>query len=145
MRPRDRDRYEILGELAVGGMATVYLARLSGPLGFHRLVAVKHMHPQLAADTEFTSMFIDEARLTARLHHPNIVSTLDIVADDGQLLLVMEFVDGQSLAAIASALARDGERMPVPVACALVYDALLGLHEAHEATDDDGTPLAVVH
>src|SRR5437868_989967 len=87
---RDGERYELIGELASGGMATVYLARMRRPMGFSRLVAVKCMHPQYAKDPAFASMFVDEARLTAGLRHPNIVPTLDIVADDGHLLLVME-------------------------------------------------------
>src|SRR5690242_15559491 len=93
----DGERYELLGELATGGMATVYLARMRRPMGFSRLVAVKCMHPQFAKDQSFVSMFMDEARLTAHLRHPNIVPTLDIVAEHGQLLLVMEYVEGASL------------------------------------------------
>ena len=81
---RDGARYEPLGELASGGMATVYLARMVGPMGLSRLVAIKSMHPQYAKDPTFASMFVDEARLTARLRHPNVVPTLDIVADGGR-------------------------------------------------------------
>jgi eukaryotic-like serine/threonine-protein kinase len=141
----DGDRYELLGELASGGMATVYLARMRRPLGFARLVAVKCMHAQFAKDPSFTTMFLDEARLTARLHHPNIVPTLDIVSDDGHLLLVMEYVEGESLAAILRSASSAGVRAPFPIACAIVHDVLLGLHEAHEAKDDDGAPLGIVH
>src|SRR5688572_7803824 len=142
---REGERYELLGELASGGMATVYLARLRRPLGFARLVAIKCMHPQFAKDPAFTTMFLDEARITSRLRHPNIVPTLDIVAEDGHLLLVMEYVEGESLVAILRTLKKQGARIPLPIACAIVHDVLLGLHEAHEAKDDDGTPLAVVH
>src|SRR5512142_1169856 len=74
----DGDRYELIGELASGGMATVWLARMRRPMGFSRLVAVKCMHPQFAKAPSFATMFVDEARLTARLRHPNIVATLDI-------------------------------------------------------------------
>lgn len=142
---RDGERYELLGELASGGMATVYLARMRRMMGFSRLVAIKCMHPQFAKDPSFVSMFMDEARLTARLRHPNIVPTLDIVAEDGHLLLVMEYVEGASLASLLRSAAKAGVRLPVPVACAIVHDMLLGLHEAHEAKDDDGAPLAIVH
>ena len=142
---QDGDPYEILGELATGGMATVYLARLRRALGFSRLVAIKCMHPQYAKDPSFAAMFVDEARLTARLRHPNIVPTVDIVADDGKLLLVMDYVEGESLAGLARLVGQMGEQIPVPLACAIVHDVLLGLHAAHEARDDDGTPLGIVH
>lgn len=144
-RLRDGDRYELIGELASGGMATVYLARMRRPLGFSRLVAVKCMHPQMAKDPSFAAMFVDEARLTARLRHPNIVPTLDIVADDGHLLLVMEYVEGEALSSLLRSVRARDERLPFSVACAIVHDVLLGLHEAHEATDDDGAPLGIVH
>ncbi len=142
---REGDRYELLGELATGGMATVYLGRMRRPMGFNRLVAIKCMHPQYAKDPSFASMFVDEARLTARLRHPNIVPTLDIVSDAGQLLIVMEFVEGESLAGLLKLVRDAGDRVPVAVACAIIHDLLLGLHEAHESTDDDGSALAIIH
>lgn len=142
---RDGERYELLGELASGGMATVYLARMRRPMGFSRLVAIKCMHPQFAKDPSFVSMFMDEARLTAHLRHPNIVPTLDIVAEDGHLLLVMEYVDGISLASLLRFANNAGMRVPLPIACAIVHDLLLGLHEAHQAKDDNGAPLAIIH
>jgi serine/threonine protein kinase len=142
---REGDRYELLGELATGGMATVYLGRMRRPMGFNRLVAIKCMHPQYAKDPSFASMFVDEARLTARLRHPNIVPTLDIVSDDGQLLIVMEYVEGESLAGLLTLVRDAGDRIPVAVACAIIHDLLLGLHEAHESTDDDGSALAIIH
>src|SRR5215218_3670518 len=137
---RDGERYELLGELASGGMATVYLARMRRPMGFSRLVAIKCMHPQFAKDPSFATMFLDEARITARLRHPNIVPTLDIVAEDGQLLLIMDYVEGESLVSLLRTLKKTNTRIPMPVVCAIVHDVLLGLHEAHEAKDDDGTP-----
>ena len=109
---RDGDRYELVGELASGGMATVYLARMRRPMGFSRLVAVKCMHPQYAKDPAFASMFVDEARLTAGLRHPNIVPTLDIVADDGHLLLVMEYVEGATVAGLLKANHQAKRRIP---------------------------------
>jgi serine/threonine protein kinase len=144
-RERDGERYELLGELATGGMATVYLGRLRRPMGFNRLVAIKCMHPQYAKDSSFASMFVDEARLTARLRHPNIVPTLDIVADGGHLLIVMEYVQGESLAGLLRLVRDAGDRVPVAIACAIIHDLLLGLHEAHEACDDDGSALAIIH
>jgi eukaryotic-like serine/threonine-protein kinase len=145
MTNRDGERYELLGELATGGMATVYLGRMRRPMGFARLVAIKCMHPQYAKDPSFASMFLDEARLTARLRHPNIVPTLDIVADGGHLLIVMEYVEGESLSGLLRLVRDAADRIPVAVACAIIHDLLLGLHEAHEARDDDGSPLAIIH
>src|ERR1700748_2334160 len=121
---RDGERYELLGELASGGMATVYLARLRRPMGFARLVAIKAMHPQFAKDPSFVSMFLDEARLTARLRHPNVVPTMDIVAEDGHLLLVMEYVEGASLAMLLRQARAAGAKIPLPIACAIVHDML---------------------
>src|SRR5271165_3832654 len=91
-------RYAIFDRIAAGGMATVHVARLVGEGGFARTVAVKRLHPQFALDPEFVAMFLDEARLAARIRHPNVVPTLDIVTADGELFLVMEYVQGESLA-----------------------------------------------
>jgi serine/threonine-protein kinase len=141
----DGSQYELLGELATGGMATVYLGRMRRSMGWSRLVAIKCMHPQYAKDPSFASMFVDEARLTARLRHPNIVPTLDIVTGGGHLLIVMDYVEGESLAGLIKLVREAGDRIPVAVACAIVHDLLLGLHEAHEAHDDDGEGLGIIH
>src|SRR5688572_20380758 len=84
------DRFELVAELASGGMATVYLARLSGVGGFQRFVAIKRLHPHLARDNEFIEMFLDEARLAARIHHPNVVPILEIGMSPDGYYLVME-------------------------------------------------------
>src|SRR5689334_7065529 len=84
-------RYELHGAIARGGMATVYVARMSGAAGFTRTVAVKRLHPHLAGDPTFAAMFVDEARLAARIRHPNVIDTLDVVAEGGELFLVMAF------------------------------------------------------
>src|SRR5215471_8074907 len=88
-------RYALFGEIASGGMATVHFGRLVGPAGFSRTVAIKRLHPQFAKDPEFVSMFLDEARLAARIQHPNVVATLDVVALAGELFHVMEYVQGE--------------------------------------------------
>src|SRR5687767_11427653 len=129
--PSPDSRYELLGELGVGGMATVWLARMHGLRGFSRLVAIKCMHPQYAKDADFVEMFLDEARLSARIRHPNVVASHDVVAEGGQLLIVLEYVEGVSLAD----LAKSTPKMPVPIACAIVRDVLDGLHAAHETKD----------
>src|SRR5688572_31559399 len=85
-------RYVLYDEIAAGGMATVHLGRLLGAAGFSRTVAIKRLHPGLSRDTEYTTMFMDEARLAARIRHPNVVSVLDVVNESGELFLVMEYV-----------------------------------------------------
>ena len=138
-------RYVLGGELAAGGMATVFWGRLAGSAGFTRTVAVKRLHPQYAKDPEFAAMFLDEARLASRIRHGNVVATLDVVSDDGELFLVMEYVHGESLAKLLRAASERGERLPHDVAAAIVVGVLQGLDAAHEATSEDGAPLAVVH
>src|ERR1700679_1605329 len=96
--PQIVGRYAIYGKIASGGMASVHFGRLLGGAGFSRTVAIKRLHPHLAEDPEFLSTMMDEARLAARIHHPNVVPTLDVVVSEGELLLVMEYVRGESLA-----------------------------------------------
>jgi serine/threonine-protein kinase len=149
-RPSSRDplvvgRYAIYDPIAAGGMGTVHLARLLGPSGFSRTVAVKRLHPNLTSDEEFASMLIDEARIAARIRHPNVVSTLDVVATKGSLMLVMEYIHGESVLKLAQAVQARGERVPLKIVGAMLADALHGLHAAHEATDQQGRPLGVVH
>ena len=133
-------RYLLCDEIAAGGMAAVHLGRLVGPVGFSRTVAIKRLHPQLAKDPEFTDKFLEEARLTARIRHPNVVSVIDIVTVGDELFLVMEYVHGESLARLA-------RRAPIPLGIGLtvVADALYGLHAAHETKGENGEPLAIVH
>jgi eukaryotic-like serine/threonine-protein kinase len=138
-------RYALYGELAAGGMATVHLGRLLGPVGFSRTVAIKRLHEQFAKDPEFVSMFLDEARLCARIRHPNVVPTLDVIAGDRQLLLVMEYVQGESLSRLQRAALTKNERVPLKVAVAIMAGVLHGLHAAHEAKDEKGQPLGIVH
>src|SRR5690349_5080294 len=101
-------RYAICDVIGTGGMATVHLGRLLGPVGFSRTVAVKRMHPHLASDPEFVTMFLDEARLAARVQHANVVSTLDVVSEGKELVLVMEYVAGESLARVLRAMQKKG-------------------------------------
>jgi serine/threonine-protein kinase len=138
-------RYALLGEIAAGGMAVVHFGKLLGPVGFSRPVAIKRLHPQLARDPNVRAMFVDEARLAARIRHPNVVPTLDVVTDGGDLLLVMEYVHGEALQPLLRALRKRGERAPLPVALSVMTAVLHGLHAAHEATTEDGQPLHVVH
>jgi serine/threonine-protein kinase len=139
------DRYALYGEIASGGMATVHLGRLIGPVGFARTVAVKCLHPGYAKDPEFVSMFLDEARLAARVRHSNVVATIDVVVRKGELFLVMEYVPGESLATLIRTEQERGGHVPLDYGCTIVSAALHGLHAAHEAVSDRGEPLGLVH
>ena len=139
---RHLDRYELIGEIASGGMATVFLARRDGAGGFQRLVAIKRLHPHLAHQEEFVEMFLDEARLAAAIHHPHVVPILE--SENGHYV-VMEFIEGDTLAGLsARALAR-GVMIPRTVAVRIVLDALAGLHAAHQLKDGEGRLLGLVH
>jgi len=138
-------RYALYGEIAAGGMATVHLARLLGPVGFARTVAIKRLHPHLAKDPEFVAMFLEEARLAARVRHPNVVATLDVVSDDGELFLVMEYVAGESLSRLVRKARERGERVPPRYVIGIMSGALEGLHSAHDAHSEKGQPLGLVH
>jgi len=138
-------RYALYGEIASGGMAVVHYGKLLGAVGFQRPVAIKRLHPQLARDPGVRAMFIDEARLASRIRHPNVVPTLDVVADGRDLLLVMEYVHGESLQHLMKAMRKRGQRIPLRITLALVSALLHGLHAAHEATTEEGEPLYVVH
>jgi serine/threonine protein kinase len=135
----------LYGEIASGGMATVHYGRLLGPVGFSRTVAIKRLHAQFAKDPEFAAMFLDEARLAARIRHPNVVQTLDVVALDGELFLVMDYVQGESLGRLIRASAAKKEYIPIDIVSSVVCGVLHGLHAAHEATTEGGDPLTIVH
>src|SRR5262249_53956447 len=139
------DRYELIGEIASGGMATVYLARLSGVGGFRRFVAIKRLHPHLASEKEFVEMFLDEARLAAGIHHPNVVSILEVSASPLGYYLVMEYVEGDTLARLLARASGQQQRLPTPIALRMLIDGLAGLHGAHELRDDRGSFLGLVH
>ncbi len=138
-------RYALYGKIAQGGMATVHIGRLLGPVGFTRTVAIKRMHPQFTGDPEFVSMFLDEARLAARIRHPNVVSTLDVVAMNGELFLVLDYVQGETLSVLMRRAIAAGVQVPVPIAAAVASGVLHGLHAAHEAKNEQGEPLGIVH
>ena len=91
-------RYELYQEIATGGFATIHLGRSQGAAGFARTVAIKRLHPQFAKDEEVTKMFIDEARVVARIRHPNVVPTLDLIEEKDELFLIMEYIEGVTLA-----------------------------------------------
>lgn len=137
-------KYKPIAVLGRGGMATVFLAAATGPAGFTKLVVVKELKPELAEDPEFMAMFLDEARLAARLSHPNIVQTYEVAGDGGRQAIVMEYLDGQPLSRIRSRIADFGDQGEA-VMLRIIADSLNGLHHAHELHDFDGSPLSVVH
>ncbi|MGH7280352.1 MAG: serine/threonine-protein kinase, partial [Polyangiaceae bacterium] len=138
-------RYALYAEIASGGMATVHFGRLLGPVGFSRTVAIKRLHPQFAKDPEFVSMFLDEARLAARIRHPNVVPTLDVVATQGELFLVIDYVQGESLSKLVRGARGRGQRVPPRIVATILSGSLHGLHAAHEARNERGEPLNIVH
>ncbi|MFK8002139.1 MAG: serine/threonine protein kinase [Polyangiales bacterium] len=144
MTPQTIGRYELLAEIASGGMATVYSARVKGADGFEKLVALKRMLPDISADSEFQKMFLDEGRLAAQIRSSHVVSTFDLDRhEDGSLYLVMDLVIGASLAAILRGSA--GAPIPVPVVVQIVQQAACGLNDAHNACSTLGQPLRIVH
>ena len=137
--------YVLERKLGTGGMAEVFLARRTGPHGFSKRVAIKKILPELARDPQLIQMFCDEARLAASLNHPNIAQVLEFGEQDGELYLVMEHVDGVSCSTLLRAVSERGETIPTGPALVIAHDVLLALGFAHEATDENGLPLGVVH
>ncbi len=138
-------RYELLVPIASGGMAHVWAARLVGHGGFTKIVALKTMLPQMLEDPQFEAMFLDEARIAAKLRHPNVCETFDLGEDEGVLYLAMEWVDGPSLLRLTHPDGRTCMPIRHRLAAHIVSEACAGLHAAHELLDDDGTPLGVIH
>ena len=139
-------RYALFEQFAAGGMATVHFGRLDGAGGFSRVVAIKRLLPHLVANREFTDMLLNEARLAARVRHPNVVATLDVVASKGDVLLVLDYVEGEALSTLCRAQAKEKrDLVPIPIAIAIMQDVLHGLLAIHEATDEKGRPLDLVH
>lgn len=147
-------KYQLIANLGSGGMADVYLAVAKGPAGFNKLVVVKCLRNRGAdddagddarlANREFVDMFLEEARLAARLNHPNIVQTNEVGEDGGDYFIAMEYLDGQSMNRIISrAWKRDG--LPLNIALHCVADALTALDHAHNLKDFDGRALEIVH
>ncbi len=138
-------RYVLVEELAAGGMAQVYLGRLLGPMGFGRTVALKRLFATVDGVAQNMAGLLDEARFAARVRHGNVVPTLDIIEHEGEIILVMEYVHGESLAKLISASRRRTQRIPPNIVAAIAIDALHGLHAAHEATAEDGVALGLIH
>jgi serine/threonine-protein kinase len=126
-------------------MGAVHLGRLIGAAGFSRTVAIKRLHRHLATNDDFVTMFMDEARIASRIHHTNVIPTLEVVLEEGELLLVMEYLDGEPLSRLQRASRARGGPLPVAIAVSVMVGALRGLHAAHEARSERGEPLGIVH
>src|SRR5215472_3957685 len=137
--------YELLVQLASGGMATVSIALHHGAGGFERLVVVKRVHRNLLANRDFSNMFRDEARLASSIKHPNVVPVVDVFEAEGELMLVMEYFESQPFSSLLEASRAAGTRLPPPVVSRIVADMLAGLHAAHEAVDIRRRPLGIIH
>jgi eukaryotic-like serine/threonine-protein kinase len=139
------NQYKLFDSIASGGMGTVHYGRAAAGSGLSRVVAVKRMHGDLARDPGCLAMFRDELRLATRVRHPNVVGTLDMVEQDGELLLVMEYVQGESLQDLISRASIAGEHVPPAIAVSIVCGILQGLEAAHDAKNEAGEPLGIVH
>jgi serine/threonine protein kinase len=140
-------KYRFIAEIGRGGMAEVYLAVMEGPARFSKLIAVKVLREQFADQAEGREMFLNEARLAARLSHPNVVSVLEVGEEDGNLFMAMEYLRGQPMSRLLNRIraTNDDTLVPLPVLLRILSEALAGLHHAHECADFDGTPLMLVH
>jgi eukaryotic-like serine/threonine-protein kinase len=137
-------RYELLAPVAKGGMAQVWMARLHGSRGFHKLVAVKTILTKGSHELRSEAMLLEEARLAALIHHPNIVTTLDLGEEHGVLYLVMEWIHGETLRDVFHKSLTTGG-IPLSLSVNVIAQACKGLHAAHEATSQSGLPLHLVH
>jgi serine/threonine-protein kinase len=137
-------KYHLVAELARGGMGIVHLAASQGPGSFNKLLVVKELKPELSRDDGYVSMFLDEARLAARLAHPNIVQTIEVGSEGHRHYMVMEFLDGRSLHRVARRF-RDQPGFSIGAHLRVIAEALHGLHYAHDLRDFDGQPLGIVH
>jgi serine/threonine-protein kinase len=138
-------KYELLSLLATGGTAEIHLARLAGEAGFEKIVVIKRLLPTLIDDTEFTQMFLDEARLGARLAHGNIVSTLELGQVNGRYFIAMEYLAGMSLAQLMVGVGKQRMTLPADLALAMMAQGAAGLHYAHECKTPEGKEMRIVH
>lgn len=143
--PRMLDRYQLLRKLAVGGMAELFLAKQSGLEGFEKAVVVKQILRNLSKDQEFVSMFLDEARIAAKLSHPNVVQIYDLGKADGSYYIAMEYVSGRNCQHLIGKEAERGTFVPVEHTCQIIAGVCAGLHYAHNRKDFSGEPLSIIH
>ena len=143
--PAKLGRYELVGHLASGGMAEIFLGRLRGPRGFEHPVVIKRVLPALARTREFVDMFVDEANIVAAVRHPNVVAVHEFGHENDELFLVMEYLEGESVGGLARRLWSRGEALDRRLAAHILAEACAGLHAAHELSDEKGIPRDLVH
>jgi eukaryotic-like serine/threonine-protein kinase len=141
---RRLDRYELIAEIASGGMGVVLLGRIAGAGGFERLFAMKMMHPHLMEEPQFVAMLLDEARVAAKIHHPNVVAMVDVCSTGSNYCLVMDYVNGFPLLEILDHPQIPAQRR-VRSVLRVLCDVMAGLEAAHNLRGDDGLPLGIVH
>ena len=137
--------YQLIKRLATGGMAQIYLARQKGPEGFEKLLVVKRILPHLAENADFVRMFLDEARIAARLNHPNIVQIFNLGAQDDTYFIAMEYIHGEDVRRVWKRADQKGAVMPIQLVCRVISEACSGLDYAHKKADQAGKPLGIVH
>ncbi len=145
MVPNRIGRYEVLGQLATGGMAEILLARLEGPSDFRRAVVIKRILRQYAQTSSFVAMFLDEARIVAKIRHPNVVQVQELGEHEGDVFLVLEYVAGENLSSVLKRSTSDGEKLTPELVAHVVAEACAGLHAAHELVSDTGKMQNLVH
>jgi serine/threonine protein kinase len=138
-------KYEIIRPIATGGMAEIYLARVTGIEGFEKLVVIKRILPHLAEQPEVVRMFLDEVRLAATLHHTNVVQVFDVGAVEGDYFFAMEYLHGEDVSGLMRTLSAAGRGLPLEHALTIMMNVCAGLHYAHEKRGFDGQPLGIVH
>ncbi len=135
--------YQLVANLGEGGMAHVHLAISNRAGGFQKLLVLKSLRAELAEDQDFRAMFLSEARIAARLNHPNVIHTYEVEEHDGKIYIVMEYLDGQPLSGVLRRVGRHA--VPLPIGLRVLAEALAGLHYAHELADYDGQAMNLVH
>jgi eukaryotic-like serine/threonine-protein kinase len=138
-------RYELIGRLATGGMGEIFLASLEGAAGFEKLYVVKKILPHLAQDPRFRGMLIDEARIASRMSHPNICQVYELEETDGQLYIVMEYLEGVTVLPLLRRASKSQTPLPLGLVTGVISQTCEALHYAHELQDRDGSPLNIVH
>ncbi len=141
----ENQRYRVIKRLASGGMAEVFVAESAGIEGFRKQVAIKRVLPQLSKNDQFIEMFLDEARLSGRLAHSNVVSVFDIGVGDNTYFIVMEYVEGADLKQVIEYQKKLKKPMSVEAACFIVTKICQGLAYAHDLHTPDGEPLNIIH
>ncbi len=138
-------RYRVVDEIGIGGMASVHLARMDGPGGFQKWVAIKRIHSHLVEDESFIQMFLDEARVAARISHPNVATVFELGKHEDRYWIAMEYLHGEPLREVMRRTEEIGAPMPPEIACRVIADAAEGLHAAHELLGKNGEKLGLVH